>query len=208
MRLCISSLTLLLLLLLRGQSGSRLSSEVFTERARHFGQLNFVSSNVSHNVDEYHKPLAENRSRIDRHVAWIFVRDGSLALLHGYPRHHAVSSVLLRLRAPGLERSQADGWSERHSGLHADVSETAEPLAQSSVRYTRLEAATVFHLNAIGDELQNIFRYPGRDGRRLERLRHCGFVRMRDEGQSYFGASVLQRYDDPQRPVNDFLLHR
>lgn len=91
---------------------------------------------VNHNyVDEHHKSAAKDRSWFHRHVARLFIWNAPLALLHGYYRRHAVLTILLRFRASGHERFfQADGRSERHSRLHSDVFEAAEPLAQSTVR--------------------------------------------------------------------------
>lgn len=84
---------------------------------------------MSHYADQHHKLSAKNWSRPDWHVAWLLVRDVPLALLHDHPRRHAILSVLIRVRALEHERLfQADGWPERHSGLHSDVHETAEPL--------------------------------------------------------------------------------
>lgn len=86
-------------------------------------------------VDEHYKSVAKDRSWFHRLVAWLLIRDASLALLHGYSCRHAVLSILVRSRASGHERFfQTDGWSERHSRLHSDVFEAAEPLVQSTVR--------------------------------------------------------------------------
>lgn len=80
-------------------------------------------------VDEYRKPVAENRSQCDRHVARFLVRDVLLVLLHDDPRNDAVLSILVRLRASRLQQSdQTDGRSGPHSGLHFDDLEADQPL--------------------------------------------------------------------------------
>lgn len=82
-----------------------------------------------YHVDKYREPVAEDRSRFDRHMAWSLTRDVLLAFLHDNPRRDAVFSVLLRLRAPRFQQSdQADGRSGTHSGLHPDDTEAVQPL--------------------------------------------------------------------------------
>lgn len=83
----------------------------------------------SYDIDEYHKPVAENRSQHDRHVAGFLVRDVLLALLHDNSRNDAVLSILVRLRASRLQQSdQTDERSGPHSGLHLDDPEADRSL--------------------------------------------------------------------------------
>lgn len=89
-----------------------------------------VQCNVTrYHVDKYHKPVAENWSQFDWHMARRLTRDAPLALLHGDPGRDAVLSVLLRLRAPRFQQpDQPDGRPGSHSGLHPDDTEADQPL--------------------------------------------------------------------------------
>lgn len=124
-------------------------------------------------VDEHYKSVDKDRSWFHRNVAWLFIWDTSLVLLHSYPRRHAIllrisgsftyprcHAILLRFCASEYERFlQANGRSEHHSILHFDVFKTAESLAQSTVRvdYDRNRYLDCIIRNE-GSRLQNIFR--------------------------------------------------
>jgi len=82
-----------------------------------------------YHVEKHRKPVVENRSRFDRHMARRLVWDTLLAFLHHDSHHDAVFSVFLYLRASRVQQyDQPDGRFGSHSGLQPNVIEVDQPL--------------------------------------------------------------------------------